>query len=173
MQLSSLPRVSSSPKLAKCIASQTVVQPELDVFPRLRALSCDPCSPHSLPMLIDYQSSVLFWISSNNSALFLFRCLYLNHNVPHKCLVPPNTSPATLLHVILPSISSSTRPTTATLSPRMMYSPSGTSSEDKSSSVGRMIRSTASWRTRFMDWSQERRMPTMVRPSWVRTETFS
>lgn len=40
--------------------------------------------------------------------------------LPQTCFVPPNTSPCTFLQSILPSTSSSTRPTTATLSPRMM-----------------------------------------------------
>lgn len=92
---------------------------------------------------------------------------------PQTCLVLPRTSPCTFVQSIFPSTSSSTRPHTATLSPRTMYSPKGTSSLGNPSSAGRMMRSYASASTRFIDPSQEKSVPTMVRPSSVRTETFS
>jgi hypothetical protein len=93
--------------------------------------------------------------------------------LPQVCLVPPSTSPCTFVQSIVPSNSSSNRPTTATLSPRTIYKPSGTSSLATSSSRGRMMRSIADWRTRFMDPSHECRVPIMVRPSRVRTVTRS
>jgi hypothetical protein len=100
----------------------------------------------------------------------------INHHLPvtpHICLVPPNTSPCTLVQSIDLSNSSSNLPTTATLSPRTMYKPSGTSSLGTSSSRGRMMRSMADWRTRFMLPSHENNVPIMVRPSRVRTVTRS
>ena len=93
--------------------------------------------------------------------------------VPQTCLVVPITSPCTPAQSIVPSKSSSTRPHTATVSPRTMYSPRGTSSLGMPSSLGRTTRSTAPMSTRFIDPSQEKSVPTMVRPSVVRTETFS
>jgi hypothetical protein len=91
----------------------------------------------------------------------------------HICLVPPSTSPCTFVQSIVPSNSSSSLPTTATLSPRTIYKPSGTSSLATSSSRGRMMRSMADWRTRFMEPSHECKVPIMVRPSRVNTVTRS
>ena len=92
---------------------------------------------------------------------------------PQTCLVLPRTSPCTFVQSIFPSMSSSTRPQTATLSPRTMYSPRGTSSLGMPSSLGRTMRSIAPMSTRFIDPSQEKSVPTMVRPSSVKTDTFS
>ena len=91
----------------------------------------------------------------------------------HECLTPPMTLPLTCAQSILASSSSSTSPQTETFSPRIMYRPWLTSLLASSSSGGRMTRSMVWLRTRFVSWSQDRRVPVRVRPSPVRTRTFS
>jgi hypothetical protein len=57
----------------------------------------------------------------------------------HECLTPPTMAPLTSGQLMLSSNSSSTRPTTATLSPRIRYRPCTTSLDGSGSSGGRMI----------------------------------
>ena len=59
----------------------------------------------------------------------------------HECLTPPIVAPLTCSQSILSSSSSSTRPTKATLSPLIKYSPCGTSLDGSGLSGGWMMRS--------------------------------
>lgn len=88
------------------------------------------------------------------------------------CFMPPRTAPRTSFQLILSSNGSSTNPTTATLSPRIKYSPCGTSTDGSSSSGGLIIRSCVSDNTKFVIWSQLSRVPTRVRESHVKITTF-
>ena len=89
------------------------------------------------------------------------------------CFTPPMTFPLTCTQSMLASSSSSISPQTATFSPRIRYSPWGTSILGSGSSCGRITRSIVWLRTRFVSWSQDNKMPVRDRPSAVRTSTFS
>lgn len=91
----------------------------------------------------------------------------------HTCFIPPMTFPLTWAQSILASNSSSTRPHTATFSPRMRYNPWVASSLGSGSSWGRITRSMVSPSTIFVNWSQDSKVPVRVRPSAVRMRTFS
>ena len=91
----------------------------------------------------------------------------------HTCFVPPITLPLTLVQSMLASNSSSTRPHTTTLSPRIRYNPCSTSELVSGSSAGRITRSIVRLRTRLVSWSQDNSVPVSVRPSAVMTKTFS
>ena len=69
---------------------------------------------------------------------------------------------------ILASSSTSTSPTTHTLSPRIKYTPSSTTSTPRSAEY---IRSLESVRIRFWRWSKPDSVPCMMRPSRVRIFT--
>lgn len=99
--------------------------------------------------------------------------LHLAQATHHECFTPPMTFPLTWAQSILASNSSSTRPHAATFSPRMRYSPWGTSALDSGSSWGRITRSIVWPSTRFVTWSQDNKVPVRVRPSAVRIRTFS
>lgn len=78
--------------------------------------------------------------------------IYLsNPNPYHAFLVPLTTSPRTFVQSISPSICSSTSPHTTTLSPRIKYKPCSICELGSGSSGVRIIRSTVSINTTFVN----------------------